>query len=189
MKINYSKRILILFLVIFIGVIALDVLYTNKLFDQILSINDKVKQLNISSEKREKELSLKDFILSSKVEREKLDQYFVGAGNAETVKFTKYLEDLAAEVGVDQKKSLDYEAVSEFQSSDVVSALHFRFNVSGHWADVYTFLKLIENLPKVVSLNSVSLTATSGAVSAREAKSGVRLWSADLDFFVVKLKN
>lgn len=189
MRLSYSKKILILSLVIFASILTLDIIFTNMLLGKIAGINDKIRQLDISSQKREEELILKDLIASSKIEREKLTGYFVGAGNAETVKFTKYLEDLALEAGVTQKKSLDYESANEQSASKVVSAIRYRFNVTGKWTNVFYFLQMIENLPKVLSLNNVSLSVNLGAVSASEARSGDGIWSADLDFSVVKLKN
>lgn len=189
MRLSYSKKIFIVSLGIFVGVIILDVIFTNLLLGKIISINDKVKQLNFSSQEREKELNLKDSIASSKMEREKLLNYFVGPGNAETVEFTKYLEDLALRSGVSQKKSLNYEPVSELASSEVVSAIRFRFNVTGSWANVFNFLQAIENLPKVAYLNSVTLSVSSEAVSPKGTKTAGKTWSADLDFSVIKLKN
>lgn len=188
MKIKYSKKVLILALIVFSGVIVLNVFFANILLVKIFSINDKVNQLNISSQKRERELALKDFIVSSSLDREKLAGYFIGAGNAETVEFTKYLEDLALVAGVTQKKSLNYEAISELDSAEVVSAIRFKFNVSGKWENVFTFIQLVENLPKVLSLNSVFLNVSSEAVSVKDVKSGRKVWSADLDFSVAMLK-
>ncbi len=188
MRLNYSKKILILSLVVFASILTLDIIFTNMLLGKIVSINDKIKQSDISSQKREEELILKGLIASSKVEREKLTGYFVGAGNAETVNFTKYLEELALEAGVTQRKSLDYESANELSSSEIVSAIRYRFNVTGKWTNVFYFLQMIENLPKVLSLNNISVSVNPGAVSASEAKSGAKTWSADLDFSVVKLK-
>jgi hypothetical protein len=189
MKLNFSNKILITAIITFIIILVLDVVFTKLLLNKIYSINDKVKQLEISSQEREKELNLRESVESTKLEREKLSGYFVGAGEAETLEFTKYLENLALEMGVTQKKSLDYEAVGALSSSDVVSAIRYRFNVSGKWANVYSFLQAVENLPKVAYLSSVSFSLNSEIISPKEAKTGSKIWSADLDFSVVKLKN
>ena len=71
MKLNYSKKVLVASLITFVCVLALDIIFTNLLLDKIVSINDKVRQIDISSREREKELNLKDSIASSKNEREK----------------------------------------------------------------------------------------------------------------------
>ena len=178
MKINYSKKILIISIVTFVMVIVLNIIFTNLLLNKINDINNKVKQLETSSQEREKALSLKDSVLSSVTEREELLKYFVGSGNAETVKFTKFLEDLALGMNLTQKKTLEYESVSGVGGSEVVSIIRFRFVVSGKWLNVYNFLQAIENLPKVASLNSTSLNYNSLEKN----------WSADLDFSVAKLK-
>ena len=185
MKLNYSKKVLVASLITFVCVLVLDIIFTNLLLDKIVSINDKVRQIDISSREREKELNLKDSIASSKNEREKLLGYFVGAGDAETGTFTKYLEDLALANGVTQNKSLAYEPVIGLESSDVVTAIRFKFSISGRWANVWSFIQAVESLPKVSYLANVSLNLNSEAVSAKTGK----IWSADLDFSVVKLKN
>ena len=189
MKLNFSKKILILSLVIFIAVLVLDIIFASLLINRVVEINDRVEQLNTSTQKQEKELTLTDFIANSAAERDQLASYFVGAGNAETVYFTKYLEALAKEVGVTEKKTLNYQPVIGLESSVNVSAIEYHFSVSGRWSNVFTFLQMIENLPKVLSLNSVSLSVASEAVSLSEIRSGIKIWTLDLDFSVVNLKN
>jgi len=188
MKLNYSKRILVLVIIMFVGVITLNVTFSNLLLHKISDINDRVSQLDISSQEREKELGLREGIISSKAEREKLAGYFVGEGNVETVEFTKYLEDLALKNNLTQSKSLNYEPVSGLESSSVVSAIRFRFTIMGKWTNIFTFLQLIENLPKVLSLDSVSLSTSLDGDLAKEIRPEARIWQADLDFTVVKLK-
>ena len=178
MKLNYSKKILIAAIITLLIVIVCNIIFTKMLLDKIVSINDKVKQIDFSSQEREKALILKDSVLSSVSEREELDQYFVGPGNIETVKFTKYLEDLALEMNVTQRKTLDYEMAAGTGSSEIVSAIRFKFSISGKWNNVYNFIQAIENLPKVSKVNSISLSY--GSIDKN--------WSADLDFAVVKLK-
>ena len=189
MKINYSKKILLLSAIVLLLILVLDIIFTNLLMSKIININDRVKQLNISSREREKELNLKDAIVSSEAERKKITEYFVGSSNADIVEFTKYLEDLALAQNLTQKKSLDYGAVEGLPASGAISALHFRFNVSGKWSNVFTFLQAIENLPKITYLNSVSLNIVSGDLSTKGASEGNKIWSADLDFSVIKLNN
>lgn len=178
MKLNYSKKILIMAVITFLVVIILNVVFTQLLLNKITDINNKISQLDISSQEREKSLSLRDSVLSSISDREELDKYFVGAGNIETVNFTKYLEDLSLEKGVSHRKTLNYESISNMPDSGVVSVIRYKFNISGKWSNVYNFLQTIETLPKVSLLNSASLYYN------EENKN----WSADLDFSVVKLK-
>ncbi|OHA46453.1 MAG: hypothetical protein A2541_00595 [Candidatus Taylorbacteria bacterium RIFOXYD2_FULL_36_9] len=187
MKLTYAKRIFIWSVIIFVLVLISDIIFTNLLLTKIMNINNKIRQLDISSQERLKELSLKDLIVSSETERKDLTDYFVGAGNAETVEITKYLENLAMEMGVTQRKTLDDDIISGLSSSETVSAIRFRLNVSGRWSNVFNFLQAIERLPKVLSLNSAILSVNSEATAIKEA--GNKIWSADLDFSVVKLKN
>jgi len=188
MKLTYAKKIFILAITFLAGVLVLNIIFANLLFNKIVNINNKVKQLDISSQERERELNLKDSIADSKVERVRLEEYFVGAGNAETVKFTKYLEDLALDMGVTQSKTLNYEPVVGLESSSVVSTIRFKFSISGKWTNVYNFLKAIENLPKVVSINSTSLSLNTAEASEKDLKPIGKIWNADLDFSVINLK-
>lgn len=184
MKLNYSKKVLIISIVTLLIVLILDIIFTNLLYGKILSINDKIKQIDISSLQREKELNLRDSIATSKTDREKLKEYFVGAGDASTVSFTKYLEDLALENGLKQNKSLAYEPIPGMESSGVVTAIRYRLNVSGRFINVFSFLQAVENLPEVSYVSSVSLNLNSEDTSAKAGK----IWSADFDFSVAKLK-
>ncbi len=186
MKLTHAQKIFILALIAFIVVLTVNIIFSHLLIDKIIGINDKIRQLNLSSAEREKEISLKDTIQNSDAERKKLASYFVGAGNAETVKFTQYLEEQARVAGVAQHKTLDYEALGELGTSNIVSGIRYRFNATGKWNNVFTFLRQVENLPKVVSLHGVTLSA--GGSSLMGQGSG-KTWSADLDFSVVKLKN
>jgi hypothetical protein len=178
MKLNLSKKILIVSIIVFIIILVLDGLFTNLLIGKIYNINNNITQLNLSSQERERELNLKDSVLGSKLEREKLLSYFVGAGNLETLDFTKYLEDLARASGLTQKKTLVTEPLRSMESSSVVSTIRYRLDVSGSWSSIYNFLQTIENMSKVVILNSVSIRKDSDS----------KIWSADLDFSVVNLK-
>jgi hypothetical protein len=178
MKLNYSKKILIIAVVTFLVVIILNIIFTNLLMNKIVNINTKVEQLDISSQEREKALDQRDSVLGSVSDREELDKYFVGAGNIETVNFTKYLEDLSFTMGVVQRKTLDYEAIPEMTDSSIVSVIRYKFNISGKWSNVYNFLQAIETLPKVAHLNGTSLNYDNINKN----------WSADIDFSVIKLK-
>lgn len=189
MRLSYSQKILILSSVTLVIIVILDIIFTRLLMDKIVSINDKVKQLDFSTQERERALDLKDSIISTISDREKLDKYFIGTSNAEIAAFAKYLEDLAREAGVVEKKTLEYEPVAELASSQAVSVIRFRFNISGTWSNVFTFLQMIETLPKVASLNNVTLNLNSSPTTTKEAKSAGRIWTADLDFQVVKINN
>ena len=189
MKFNYTKKALAISIFIFITIIVLDVLFISLLIKQINNINNKVKQLDVSFQERLKDFTLKDSIFKTEIEREKLAGYFVGVSNAEIVEFTKYLENLATGFNLTQKKTLDYEPAFGLESSVVISALHFKFNVSGRWSNVFNFIQAVENLPKVSYLTSVSVRLNSEALSVKEIKSLGRMWTADLDFSVIKLKN
>lgn len=178
MKINYFKKILIIAVLTFVVVLILDFVFTNILLGKIISINDKVRQLDISSQERERELSQKDSVASTEAERAKLAGYFVNSGNTATVDFTKYLENLALQSNVTQSKSLNYEPVTGMASSDILSVIRYRFLVTGKYENVYSFVRAVENLPKISYINSLSMNYDSSNKS----------WSADIDFSVVKFK-
>jgi Tfp pilus assembly protein PilO len=182
MKLNYSKKILIVSVVIFLVIFVLDIISFNFLWAKIVSLNDKVKQIDISTKEREKEMTLKDLILKTKTEREEFDRYFIGAGNLETVKFTEYLETLAKEYKVIQKKTLVDEQLkdSDLEKSEFVSVIRYKFNITGDLANISGFLSALENMPKIGYLNSVVFNSASEI-------SKTKTWSADIDFSVIKL--
>jgi hypothetical protein len=185
MKLNYPKKVLIFSITIFLVVLILNIIFVNLLLNKVRNINAKVSQLEISSAERLKEINLKDSISNSEIEREKLNTYFVGAGNVETVEFTKFLEKLALENGVTQQKTLSYEPLPNFGGAEILSGIRYKMNISGRFTNVYNFLLAIENLAKVSGINNVSFNLNSNNNSTKEAGA---VWSGDLDFFVVKLK-
>jgi hypothetical protein len=185
MKLTYSQKILILSALVFIGVVVLDVIFTNLLLGKIVGINDKVKQLTISSQERERNFVLQDLVANTKEERTKLEQYFVGVGDIKTAEFIRSLESYAKAYSVTLIiKSVGYESIPEMASSEVVSLIKFKVNVVGKWDSVYGFLERVENLPKVALVNSITLDANAGIEKGNQARS----WSSDIDFSVVKLK-
>lgn len=184
MKLTYSKKILIFSIIIFLVVLTLNIIFVNLLLNKVANINNKVSQLELSSAERLKEINLKDSISNSEVEREKLVSYFVGPGNAETVKFTEFLENLAAENGVTQQKTLSYEPLPN-GPSEILSGIRYKMSVTGRFASVYGFLRAVENLSKVSGVNSVSLSLNSNGDSSRGS---ANIWSGDLDFLVAKIK-
>lgn len=178
MKINFSKKILIVSIGVFIVTLSSVLLLSGLLINKINNINDKIHQLQISTMERENNILLGDLIIGSETDRKKLEKYFIGPGDIETAVFIGYLESLAKDTGlVSNIRSVGYETGENISSLETISFVGFDFSVSGKWNDVFNFVKLIENLPKVSSVNSVSLEVNSG------------VWSADIDLSVAKLKN
>lgn len=178
MKLNYSKKILILSVVSLVAIVIVDFLFLNLLADKIIGINDKIRQQTLSTQEREKNFYLKESISKTEIDRAKIEKYFIGPGDVATAEFIAYLENLAKQNKLTATvRSVGYEIIPEVGNSDVVSALRFRFSVTGKWSDVFVFLQIMENIPKAVSVFSVTLNSASGA------------WTADLDFSVAKLKN
>lgn len=186
MKINFSRKILIFSIIFLLIVVILNVFFINLSIVKIRDIKDKENQLNISTQEREKELLLKESIGNSIVNRALLEEYFVLNGNLETVEFTEYLESLANNMNLEHRKTLDYAPIGEMPNSEFISTIRFRFNVSGSWQNVFDFLRIIENLPKVSYLNNFSFSVNSDSTSAKNIKNNI--WSLDIDFSVIKLK-
>lgn len=188
MKLNYSKKIFIMSVLLLLLILIFNIIFLYLLFSKIESVNNKVKQLNISTEKRATDFILKDSVLSLSEEREKLSNYFIGMGDKETIDFTKYIEDLADSLNITQQKTLSLETIPNFASSETVSAIRYKINVSGPWSNVYHFILLMENIPKVTFLKSISLNTSLEASSLKEIKKNNRIWNANLDFVIVKSK-
>lgn len=186
MKINFAQKVLLLFVLIFILVLAGNIVVGNFVYKKISDINNKIKQVTLSAEERERAAVLKDSLLNSEIDRDKLEEYFVGSTDADTANFITYIEGLARQNGlVYDVRNVAYEPVSELSNSEHINFIKFRVNVVGSWNNVFTFLQVIENLPKVVSLGSVSFDNGPSLSSKTRAK----IWSADLEFSVARFKN
>jgi hypothetical protein len=189
MKFDYTKKILIISILVFVTIVIEDIVFTNTLVSKIISINSKTVEMNVIAEEKIRETNLGESIAETEVERKLLDQYFVGSGNADTVEFTKNLEILAKDFNLTQNKTLNYEPAVGLESSESVSVIRYRFDVSGKWSDVYNFIQAVENLPKVAYVNSVNLNLNSGLSSAKRAGWANKIWTANLDFSVLKFKD
>ena len=187
MKLSYSKRIFILSVIFFVGTLTLNIIYFNLLVKCVANINNKVKQINLSTQERENQINSADLVNSTELDRSKLQKYFVGSGSALVVDFTKSLEVLAQTMGVTQKKTLAEESIPELGASDVVSAVRYKFSVSGKWSSVYNYILAIEYLPRVVLINNISLSLTE-PLTTDGVITGSKFWTADLDFSVAKMK-
>lgn len=178
MKLNYTKKIFIISVAILIGVTVLVFIFTNLLLGKIFSINDKVKQMTISSIERERNISLKESIYNSEKERIELSKYFIGLTDEDTAVFISQIENLGKLAGLTvDVKSVEYEKNPNFDNSNYLSLVRIRVNFNGKWNDVFGFLQKIETLSKIVLIHNVSLESSS------------RIWSGEVDFSVFKLKN
>ncbi len=186
MKLNFSKKILLFSSLFMIGVFVIDFIFITLLIDKMVDIKDKENQLEISSQEREKELFLKESIINSEEKRSELEQFFVKDGNLETVKFTEYLEGLAYSMNLEHKKTLDYEPAKDLISAEFISAIRFRFSISGSWQNVFDFIRMIEKLPQISYLNTLALNVITSNISTKDFNN--QIWSADLDFSVLRLK-
>ena len=178
MKLNYSKKVLILSIALFLLVLIFDLVFTNLLLGKVTNINNEVKQLTVSTQEREFSQSLKDSILKTEKDRTKLEQYFVAAGDARTAEFINQIEVLAKSSGLTPEvRAVDYEPVATAATSSTVSLVHFKLNIVGKWDNVFNFLQTIENLTKITLVQGVTLNASSA------------LWSGDIDFTILKLND
>lgn len=178
MKLNYTKKIFIISAAVLVGIIILVLVFTNLLLGKIYSINDKVKQMTISSIERERNISLKESIHVSESDRGELAKYFMGSTDADTADFIGQLENLGKQLGLTVNvKSVEYEKNPNFDSSNYLSLVRVKVGFVGKWSGVFDFLQKIERLSKTTLIHGVSLDNSS------------KIWSGDIDFSVFKLKN
>jgi Tfp pilus assembly protein PilO len=186
MKIKYSQKVLGSFVIIFLLILTANIIIGRMSIKQIESINNKIRQVTLSSEEREKLLALKESLTNSEEDRKLLDKYFIGSTDADTANFISYIENLAKQNGLTYNvQNVSYEPISEISSSEQVNFMKFQLNIVGGWSNIFTFVQNIENLPKVVSLSAVSIDNG----PSLGAKSKTKNWSADLEFSVARLKN
>lgn len=180
MRLNSSKKILVLTGIGFLIILVLDIVFIQAVSSRIVGIHHKGVQLDLSSTEREKDLAVKDAIRDSESDRVSLGSYFVGGTDAETALFIGSIETLAAQNGLEiDVKSVNYEPISAVKVSDQFSFIRLKVGVVGSWGEVFTFLKTIETLEKVVTVN--------GAVLQFDAEA--KTWLGDIDFSVVKINN
>ena len=186
MKLNYSKKILIFSGLILFFVLLGNVVSFNFLIDKVLSINNKVAQVEISTKQRERNVSLTDSVQASQVGREILNTYFVSSGDAKTAEFIETLEGLARQAGLSANiRTVNYEPISEFNSTENIQFIRMILSVSGSWSKVFGFLSSLENLPKVIKIANVNLNSS----PALNSKNRENNWTAEIDLSIAQLKN
>lgn len=184
MKIRYSQKILGLFIIIFLVVLAANIVVGRMNIGQIDNLNNKIRQVTLSAEERERVLAIKDSLLNSEADRKILDKHFIGPSDSDTADFIGYIEGLAKQNNLAYSvKDISHQPISEISGSEQVNFMSFRLNVLGTWDNVFTFLQFIENIPKVVSVANISID--NGPSLGGKTKN----WSADFEFSVGRLKN
>jgi|GEM_PF-3305569 len=180
-----KTKILLSFLIILdlclVAVFVVLYIFTkNQITDTINNTNQIITEI-----KRQETLSLmKKDVEDSKNYENKIYGYFIGADNV--ADFLKTVEGLVASSSLkDDIQSVDYESPSTVASVNT-ELLRVKVSVEGEWKNIQYFLKLVENYPLKIDIRNLSLNKVSDSViSGRK----VSIWSANVDFMVVKLRN
>ncbi len=179
-----TKASLISLIILDIIIVAIFAILYSFTANQISDTVNKIDQIKTEIKKEETLALMKKDVEDSKNYENKFYGYFIGANNV--ADFLKTLDDLVSSSSLKSNiQSIAYE------SSDGTGAINTEFvrvkiSVLGRWGNVQYFLKLLENYPLKIDVKNISLNKTSDAVvSGRK----VSIWSADVDFTALKLKN
>ncbi len=180
MRINYSKKVLGFSFIVAVIVIILVAIFCSLLIEKIVGINDKVKQIEVSSQERERSATLRVSVANTQEGRENLNKYFISVNGV--INLIEQLENLAKETGVTLDiKFVGYEAIKQV-TADTLEQVKFKVAVSGSWSKVIKFFKLVETFPAVVYLDSTFLNLIA-------SKTKEQTWLLDLEFSVIKIKD
>ncbi len=179
---NNNKYILIL--VLSIGIFGVSIFLNYILLDRVSSMKVEADTniTNVISKQKMSEYykGVKNLSLSSKGDREKIDQSFVDYND--TVKFIEQIEKTADLVGV----KLDIGNLSDNTKKDeqqaLVGQLDFNVNIIGSWDKVTRFVLTLESLPYKIVLNNVQFNKTGSEIIKPNE---VQMWRAGISFSVL----
>jgi len=171
------------FLVIMIAACAI---FSYLLIDTIYQINDKVAQVEISTNERDAQGALKVSVANSVVERQTLDTYFISKSG--TADFIKTLEALAKGNNVSINiKYVGYEPIKQANFSATAESIRFNLDLIGSWVNCIQVIRLLENLPVPSLVEKITLSVGGTNLSGKVTSGST--WTANVDFTAVKLKN
>lgn len=99
--------------------------------------------------------AMKHLLSETKVERAKLDSYFVGNDNAASFEFIDSIEDLSRIARVDS--SVNNVNLEPFKGNETFEQVSVNVTSEGTFNNIYWFLALMEALPLQHELQSISL--------------------------------
>ncbi len=177
MTFTYSKKVLLISILITALVLTAVIIIGNLSYQQIISTNNKIEQVKQSAEERARVLALRDSVDDSVRERLQLNSFFVGSEDVETANLIDNLELLAKKNNLSYVvKTVTYDNKLNETNYNNLGFLKIKMHVTGSWSNVIKFVRLIENYPKTTSVSNLVLDKTGSN------------WLADIDFIIAKLK-
>ncbi|MEI6528097.1 MAG: hypothetical protein WCO10_00275 [bacterium] len=183
---KYSTKIIFSVAVAILSISVIgSAVFSYLLVDKINNINDKIKQMDLSTQERNKQGAQKMSVVDTEADRAKLESYFVSADGA--VDFIKYLENLSVEVGVKANiQNINFQPLRDTAYANTAEYISLNLSVEGTWAKVYRYVLLLEKLPFVSEVGNVDMTEVTQTDEKNKTKS---FWTATISLKVIKLKN
>lgn len=172
---------LLLINILSIGFFVLSLYFTDSLVKKSINTEDIIE---VELKKEDIKSLMKDDLAQGKIYQEKLTNYIIPSDG--TVDFIKILEQLVLNSGL--KSDIKNVSNKPFPAGNTIGMeyLSVSMDVTGEWKNVQFFIKSLENYPLKIDITKLSLSKFSDYVIKGK---NVPIWSGDIEFTVVKIKD
>ncbi len=181
MNLSKTNKLLVIWIVYtLILTIAYVFIFSNIRAKKANTINA-VKEITALEESNSKLYDLKNIALEIEIEKNKLNNFFVGGSRDDILDFIKLIERIGVLSNTDVTKNI----LNNELESELVWNLNTRITASGTWDEVYTFLILLENIPYKLEINQASFKRL-GDIRNDSSES---MWSGGFSINVLQFKD
>ena len=172
---------LLLINILSIGFFVLLLYFTDNLVKESINTEGIIK---VELKKEDIKSFMKDDLAQGKIYQEKLANYIIQSEG--TVDFIKILEQLVLNSGL--KSDIKNVSNKPFSVGSTVGVEHLSVSVdvTGEWKNIQFFIKSLENYPLKIDITKLSLSKFSDYVVKGK---NIPIWSGDIEFTVVKIKD
>ncbi len=146
-----------------------------KIFDEEITLKEQLKAIKIGNDREQTFYRLSALATESQSDRKQVQGYFLPQAS-ESITFLSQVENLAPQNGVILKTDALEEGSDKKTKEKWIDA---SFTFSGARSDVERFIEILENMPYVARIDSVSLSVR--AETNWEAKVKMRVYIASYE--------
>jgi Tfp pilus assembly protein PilO len=174
-----TKIIIIFLLVDIIGGVFLWYGYTS-MQDKKAEESELRKEIALENDKGQKMIALRHSVDQAEPDHKALEQYLFDPSDESLIKFISRMEQLGMTTtgALVETRSLDRSGAK----------VHGDFTITGSFAQLYHFLRLVEELPTRVVINQLNIVRADPANTAA-GKENVDSWNGSLSLDLVSLKS
>ncbi|MDD5318726.1 MAG: hypothetical protein PHF79_02810 [Candidatus Pacebacteria bacterium] len=194
MKLN-PKNSSGLFILVAVLVVAAAIGYF-LIFSKVRSVSEEnavlAAQVSQLSQSNEHVQALKSVVDQSQGYLDRLNSYFVGSGDQNTLQFITQIESLATSVGLQhatQNITLDNGNGLDALGKQSIGVT---FATSGSWSETVRFISLLESSPYILDITRIDLDKSASGAGITGATStspkSQNIWTATYHFSVVKMQ-